>query len=348
MNNKKAFNGSATTSFYKTKSPSGKEVIFTITDLVQGKGKLKDPDGDGKTSFKPKKYKAHTMSDMVNKPDFGKTKNIKKISYRSRPEGELVISDDLPSINQVDDSYTENGGRFGFIMPGDTYPISSGLPNEVVQKITPDMYSKRTSIVEGNSDDILGETLQELANSSECRDNRVFSDFVNFLIVKKAQTKGVSYEAMYIDYIYKIYMSDVPNSINKIEKFSFDFSELIRKYFDSGLTLEKSKEMAYKDLISKTEILKQAQLVTTDPKFVGEQIAKIILIMISKFSINSRNKARANIRGRISNLNIADMVSKKTPAGASIGTSIALVKNILNGKDAYFVKSVLEEIKKHI
>ena len=47
----------------------------------------------------------------------------------------------------------------------------------------------------------------------------------------------------------------------------------------------KAKEMAYKNIISKTGILKQAQVVTTDPKFVGEQIAKIILIMIAKFSI---------------------------------------------------------------
>jgi hypothetical protein len=345
MNNKKAFNGSATTSFYKTKSPSGKDVIFTITDLVQGKGKLKDPDGDGSTSFKPKKYKAHTISDMVNKPDFGKTKkNIKKLSYRSRPEEELIVSEILPSINQVDDSYTENGGRFGFIMPGDTYPVSSGLPHEVNPNITPDMYGKKTSI----ENDALDEVLEDLANNSECMDNLVLSDFVNFLIIKNAQVKNVSYESMYVDYIYKIYMSDVPNSMSKIEKFSFDFSELTRKYFDSGLTLEKAKEMAYKNIISKTGILKQAQVVTTDPKFVGEQVAKIILIMIAKFSINSRNKARANIRGRISNLNVSDIVSKKTPAGAAIGTSIALIKNILNGKDGYFVKSVLEELKKHI
>lgn len=346
MNNKKAFNGSATTSFYKTKSPSGKDVIFTITDLVQGKGKLKDPDGDGATSFKPKKYKAHTMSDMVNKPEFGKTKkNIKKISYRSRPEEDLIISGELPSINQVDDSSTENGGRFGFIMPGDTYPVSSGLPQEVAPNITPDMYKRTTSIIK---DDALDSFLEDLANTSECRDDMVFSDFINFLIIKNAQVKNVSYESMYVDYIYKIYMSDVPNSMSKIEKFSFDFSKLTRKYFDSGLTLEKSKEMAYRDIVSKTEILKQAQVVSTDPKFVGEQVAKIILIMISKFSINSRNKARANIRGRISNLNVSEMVAKKTPAGAAIGTSIALVKNILNGKDGYFVKSVLEELKKHI
>lgn len=347
MNNKKAFNGSATTSLYKTKSPSGKEVIFTITDLVQGKGKLKDPDGDGKTSFKPKKYKAHTMSEMVNKPEFGKTdKKINKISYRSRPADELITSVELPSISQSDDSYTENGGRFGFIMPGDSYPVSSGLPAEINLKITPDMYKATTSIV--NDVDDFEETLNGLKD--ECNDsgNVVLSDFLNFLIIKNAEAKKISYESLYIDYIYKIYMSDMPDSSRKIFKFSMDFSESLRKHFDSGLPIDKAKELAYKEATSNVGLLKEAQIASNDPRVVGEQISKIIMIMISKFSINSRNKARANIRGRVSNLNVSDMSSKKTPAGAAIGTSIALVKNILNGKDGYFIKAVLEEIKRHI
>jgi len=350
MNNKKAFNGSATTSLYKTKSPSGKEVIFTITDLVQGKGKLKDPDGDGKTSFKPKKYKAHTMSEMVNKPGFGKTeKKIKKTSYSSRPADELVDFANIPSLVGGDESNTENGGRFGFIMPGDSYPVSSGLPAEINPKITPDMYNLKTSIEDDEkiSNDIRN-TLHNLKNVSDVSGNVVLSDFLNFLIVKNAEVEKISYESLYIDYIYKIYMSDMPDSSKKIQKFSMDFSKSIRKHFDSGLPLDKAKELAYKEVVSNIGLLKEAQVVSTDPKTVGEQISKIIMIMISKFSMNSRNKARANIRGRISNLNVSEMVAKKTPAGAAIGTSIALVKNILNGKDGYFIKAVLEELKKHI
>ena len=41
---------------------------------------------------------------------------------------------------------------------------------------------------------------------------------------------------------------------------------------------------------------------------------------------------------------LEEMSNKKTPAGASIGTSIALVKNILNGRDGYFIKSVIDEL----
>lgn len=73
MINKKAFGGSATSPLYETITPSGKKVTFTITDLVQGKGKIKDPDGDGDSpSFKPKKWKSSSLAERVSKQNPGK------------------------------------------------------------------------------------------------------------------------------------------------------------------------------------------------------------------------------------------------------------------------------------
>jgi hypothetical protein len=61
----------ATTPFYKTISPSGKEIEFTPADLVMGGGKLKDKDGK---SFKPKKIKGKSLADKVMSKNFGRTK----------------------------------------------------------------------------------------------------------------------------------------------------------------------------------------------------------------------------------------------------------------------------------
>jgi transcription termination factor NusB len=91
-------------------------------------------------------------------------------------------------------------------------------------------------------------------------------------------------------------------------------------------------------------MLKNAQYRESDPKYVAEEVSKIIRVIISKMSIESQNKAKINLKNRFLRLNSQEMSNKKTPAGASIGTSIALVKNILNGRDGYFIKSVIDEL----
>lgn len=93
---------------------------------------------------------------------------------------------------------------------------------------------------------------------------------------------------------------------------------------------------------------KSAQHRVNDPKYVAEEISKIIRVIISKMSIESQNRARINLKNRIVRLNPHEMTQKETPAGASIGTSIALVKNILNGRDGHFIKLVIDELVKSL
>lgn len=91
-------------------------------------------------------------------------------------------------------------------------------------------------------------------------------------------------------------------------------------------------------------IVKESQHREGGPKYVAEEISKIIRVIISKMSVESQNRARINLKNRVLRLNPQEMSIKETPAGASIGTSIALVKNILNGRDGYFIKSVIDEL----
>ena len=81
-----------------------------------------------------------------------------------------------------------------------------------------------------------------------------------------------------------------------------------------------------------------------DPKFVAEKIADIIKVLYSSMSLESQQKAKLNMKTRLTNLNKQEVAMKKAPGGAAIGTSIALVKNILNGKDGYFITTVIEEL----
>lgn len=85
-----------------------------------------------------------------------------------------------------------------------------------------------------------------------------------------------------------------------------------------------------------------------DPRFVAKQIKNIIDVMISRMSPEARLKAYPNLRGRISDLNVHDMAQKKPAGGASIGNSISLVKNILNGRDPYFIKMVIDELGRNL
>lgn len=71
MGKKEASYG-GTTPLYITKDPHGKNVIFTATDLVNGSGYLQSHNGK---KFKPTKYKAHSISDIVTNSNFGKVKN---------------------------------------------------------------------------------------------------------------------------------------------------------------------------------------------------------------------------------------------------------------------------------
>lgn len=81
-----------------------------------------------------------------------------------------------------------------------------------------------------------------------------------------------------------------------------------------------------------------------DPKYVADQIRKIIEVMVGRMSLESQQKAYPNLKAKIQELNIPEMAGKNQTGGSAIGTSIGLVKNILNGRDPYFIKMVMDEL----
>jgi hypothetical protein len=91
---------------------------------------------------------------------------------------------------------------------------------------------------------------------------------------------------------------------------------------------------------------KEAQILDQSPQYVAEQIKDIIGVMVGRMSPEAQMRAYPNIARKIMELNTVDIANKKSPGGASIGVSLSLVKNILNGRDPIFIKVVIDELTK--
>ena len=96
------------------------------------------------------------------------------------------------------------------------------------------------------------------------------------------------------------------------------------------------------------DIKKEAQMLEANPIYVAEQLHNIIKIMINRISFETRQDAFKNISNRVENFNVFEISNKKAPGGAAIGVSLGLIKNILNGKDSYFINVVLSELTRRL
>jgi len=84
------------------------------------------------------------------------------------------------------------------------------------------------------------------------------------------------------------------------------------------------------------------------PVYVAKELAKVISIMINRMSYEARPNSYRSVRNKLKDLNVIELSNKKTPGGAAIGVSISLIKNMLNGRDPYFIRSVLMNLTKYL
>jgi hypothetical protein len=90
--------------------------------------------------------------------------------------------------------------------------------------------------------------------------------------------------------------------------------------------------------------IKTAQMLENNPVYVAEEIANIIKIMINNMSPEVRGRSFQNVKNKMNEFNVVEIANKRAPGGAAIGVSLGLIKNILNGKDPYFINTVLKEL----
>jgi hypothetical protein len=154
---------------------------------------------------------------------------MRKISYRNKDFKPQVLppTDELPTIGKSDSS-TESGGRSGFHFPGE--PQTHDLPDEEI--------SDPVSLIKD---------LVETADGADLDGMEVEADFFDFLITKFAQVikEEPSQEERYIDFIYKIYNSNIPNSFKKIGEMSTRYSAKINSGINSGVDKESAKKASF-------------------------------------------------------------------------------------------------------
>ena len=86
----------------------------------------------------------------------------------------------------------------------------------------------------------------------------------------------------------------------------------------------------------------------SNPQYVAEKIFDIIQIMVSSMPYEKWQGSYLSIYDKINEMNTLELSNKRSPGGASIGVSISLIKNILNSKDPYFIRLVLDELSKKL
>ncbi len=157
---------------------------------------------------------------------------MKKISYRSRPaQKKLPLSGGVINIGSHQSSReNENGGSFGIIFPG----------SESTHKL-PDSETTMSEYIDVISDFV------DMADNLDDENLIVEADFIDFVIQKFAIAQKIpaSEEEKYIEYIYKIYNSDVQNSIEKIKNLTLKYSVKANNLALSGLDLESAKNQAF-------------------------------------------------------------------------------------------------------
>lgn len=86
--------------------------------------------------------------------------------------------------------------------------------------------------------------------------------------------------------------------------------------------------------------------VESNPSYVAEQLFNIIAVMMSRMPHDRLNDSYNSVVEKINDMNVLEISNKKSVGGAPIGVSISLVKNMLNGKDPYFIRLVLDDLTK--
>ena len=84
------------------------------------------------------------------------------------------------------------------------------------------------------------------------------------------------------------------------------------------------------------------------PESAGRGIAEIVKFLLKRIDPLNRPKSIFNLRNKIWNMNENEIASKKTPASASIGSSITFIKTLLNGHPASYVRNIITEIVKNL
>jgi hypothetical protein len=264
---------------------------------------------------------------------------MRKISYYSKLPIEPAPIKDSPIATNRDEMATENAGRNGWNLQEMSRDIEGVIPEEDEES-----YQKSLSDKQLES---LTDLWISMADELDQIGEESLASIADFMIKKTAEASD-NFDSDFRELLLKINTLDGPEINEKIIMLTkFYSSSLVKKNLEYG-DINIAKEEALNSSIEMAEkiigMTKTSQLREQDPNYVAEQIINIVRIMISRMSLKSRPKSFQSIRRKIYQLNPSAMSLKKAPGGAMIGVSISLIKNMLNGRDPYFITHVLREV----
>lgn len=160
---------------------------------------------------------------------------MNKISYRSNPpQKRPTLKTELPSVGSAD-YVTESASRTGFLLPG--LPDTHELPDQ-------DMTISDTLRVMRNLSDKADELDKDGLESE--------ADFIDFLITKfAAVTTPVSEEERYLDYMFKVYNSDMPSAAETMKALTVAYSSSVVSSMAAGSDEETAKAAAFRSVLLK-------------------------------------------------------------------------------------------------
>jgi transcription termination factor NusB len=194
-------------------------------------------------------------------------------------------------------------------------------------------------------EDPLEEALDDIAKGLSLSGMDKEADFINHLISKFANIN-------YFDKAHDKLTNIFENSDEEYGPIMYEFGrKFMRRYMlelQSGKTPDLAAEFAYSFANTDKNINKMAQQMEANPVYVADQILDIIRIMIARMNPEYRMSSLEKIKSKVLDMSANEMSEKKMTGGAGIGTTIALIKNILNGSDIYFINIVIDELVKKL
>ncbi len=194
-------------------------------------------------------------------------------------------------------------------------------------------------------EDPLEEALDDLSKGLSLSGLEKDAKFIDIIISKIA---NINYFDKAHERLTNIYEEKDSDYLPQMYEFGRKF---MRRYFlelQSGKEPDLAAEFAYSFANASVDIEKKAQQVETNPVYVADQILDVIRIMIARMNPDYRTSSLQKIKNKILDMSANEMSEKKMTGGAGIGTTIALVKNILNGNDIYFINIVMDELIKKL
>jgi hypothetical protein len=279
---------------------------------------------------------------------------MKKLSYRSHipevptPEKNLSMSfrqDGGQTLSDSPDSATENAGRGGFNLQELSVDIDGVEPD------VNDMPSESSSPPPSD----LSEVIQALIHLGDYLDQEGEEDFVN--LVDMVLSKSASEDIGSFNSILKtINDSEIINQNDALIDITKRYSNAVRRYRLQGASIKDAKSEALSDAAKHLQVMLESNGLTktsefwgsNSPGIVAQSLSETIRILVSRMSPQSQPKSIQNIRSKLDMLNPSEMASKRAPGGALIGTSLSLVKNVLNGREPGFITAVLRELSKRL